>query len=88
MSNEEKLRSLYNKRDEIKKRIDEIQQEDNNYIHNFYHYEYDSAHGEEWIKLHRLLSAIQDNIAILEHNLGIGLVMTDKGLAIVTLKGD
>lgn len=88
MSNEEKLRSVYTKRDEIKKRIHEIQQKDNNYIYNSYYYNYDSVHGEEWIKLHHSLCAIQDNITMFEHNLGIGLVMTNKGLAIVTLKGD
>lgn len=86
MSNDEKLRSLYTKRDEINKRIHEIQHEDNNYIHNSYHYKYDSVYGEEWIKLHHQLLVIQDNITMLEHNLGIGLFMTDKGLAIVTLK--
>lgn len=86
MNDVDKLRSLYTKRDEINSRIHEIEQEDNNYIFNPFHYRYDEKYGKEWNKLHHMQSTIYYNISLLEHKLGIGVFMTDRGLQIVTLK--
>lgn len=86
MSDVDKLRSLYTKRNEINNRIHEIEQADNNYISNPFYYRYDEKYGKEWNKLLHMQSTIYNNISLLEHKLGIGVFMTDRGLKIVTLK--
>lgn len=86
MSDVDKLRSLYTKRDEINNRIHEIEQADNNYICNPFYYRYDEKYGKEWDKLLHMQFTIYNNISLIEDRLGIGVSMTDRGLQIITLK--
>lgn len=83
----EKLRILYNKKDEVLSEINRIEESDPNYTYNKFYYEYDAVNGIRWNHLQHLLNAIMDNIFYMEHKVGVGVFNTSKGLAVVTLKG-
>ena len=82
----EKLKGLYKEREQIRSQLNKIEEEDQAYKYNKYHWEYDKVHGGEWKSLQDKLSLITRIIILYEESLGIGLFMTPRGLCLVTLK--
>ena len=82
----EKLRILYNKKDEILSEIHMIEESDPNYIYNKFYYKYDAVNGIRGSPLQHLLNAIMTNIFYMERKVGVGVFNTPNGLAVVTLK--
>ncbi len=80
------LRKAYKQKDEIVKRIADIEKNDPEYTINKFYWVYDEEHGMEWKQLQDDLEKLYRKIHLLEECLGIGVFMTPRGLAIVTLK--
>jgi hypothetical protein len=81
------LRKAYKQKDEILKKLADIEKNDPIYtIDKLFHWEYDEEYGMEWKQLKDDLEKLYRKIHLLEECLGIGVFMTHRGLAIVTLK--